>query len=67
MIRHRDVRELFLVTGIAITRQTLILFIHMALCAFRSTVCSLQRIVRLRMIEGGRFPESGGMAGETVR
>lgn len=66
MIRHRDGRELFLVTRIAIARQAFILFVHMALCTLRCTVCTLQRVVRLRMIEGGGFPEGGGVTCETV-
>jgi hypothetical protein len=66
MVRRGGLREFLLVTRIAIIRQTLVLLIHMAFGAFSGTMRPLQRIIRLRMIEGGWFPDGGRMARETI-
>ena len=66
MVRGQHFIEVRLMTGIARCRQILIDLIHVTLFAFRFYMRSGKHIIRLRVVEGRRFPQQIRMAGKTI-
>ena len=66
MIRREHFVEVRLMAGIACCRQILVDLIHVTLFAFRFCMRSGERIIRLCVIECGRFPQQIRKTGETI-